>query len=594
MKVYSMLSTAILALTSFVSCSANDDNVKELPPLPDNNTVVNQQPVPGSTDKIAVYYVTSWSNHEVNPAYMTHINYAFGHVNESYNGVRIDNEERLKSIVLLKKKASHLKVLLSIGGWGSGRFSEMAASDDNRKVFAADCKRIIDSFALDGIDIDWEFPTSSSAGISSSPDDTRNYTLMMRDIRQAIGSDKLLTLATVHNGNFIDFHGILPYINFVNTMTYDMGNPPYLHSALYDSPNTNGNTTDAGVRAHLAAGVPPSMLVVGMPFYGRGKGPFHSFADYGKMKSLPEGFSEKWDEKALVPYITDAEGKLVLGFENARSLKIKCDYVIDNGFRGAMYWEYSSDDDNNTLRSVVADNILGKADKKHVLVLSEGGGQHGAFTRAAMQWLIEQGKKKNFAVNEIRQADAISERFLADYDLVIQLDFPPYTWPEYSEAAFIRYIEEGGGAWIGFHHATLLGEFDGYPLWQWFSNFMGGITFKNYIAGLADGTVMVEDTKHPVMKGVSRKFVLPDDEWYTYDRSPRGNVRVLASVDEDSHTPASDVKMGDHPVIWTNEAVKAKNVYFQFGHSPRLLENKWFKRLFTNAIEWSLDSKQTK
>ena len=65
MKVYSMLSTAILALTSFVSCSSNDDNVKELPPLPDNNTVVNQQPVPGSTDKIAVYYVTSWSNHEV-------------------------------------------------------------------------------------------------------------------------------------------------------------------------------------------------------------------------------------------------------------------------------------------------------------------------------------------------------------------------------------------------------------------------------------------------------------------------------------------------------------------------------------------------
>ncbi|MDD6020534.1 MAG: glycosyl hydrolase family 18 protein [bacterium] len=594
MKVYSMLSTAILALTSFVSCSSNDDNVKELPPLPDNNTVVNQQPVPGSTDKIAVYYVTSWSNHEVNPAYMTHINYAFGHVNELYNGVRIDNEEWLKSIVLLKKKASHLKVLLSIGGWGSGRFSEMAASDDNRKAFAADCKRIIDIFGLDGIDIDWEFPTSSSAGISSSPDDTRNYTLMMRDIRQAIGSDKLLTLATVHDGSYIDFHGILPYIDFVNIMTYDMGNPPYLHSALYDSPNTNGKTTEAGVRAHLAAGVPPSMLVVGMPFYGRGKGPFHSFADYGKMKSLPEGFSEKWDDKALVPYITDAEGKLVLGFENARSLKIKCDYVIDNGFRGAMYWEYSSDDDNNTLRSVVADNILGKADKKHVLVLSEGGGQHGAFTRAAMQWLIEQGKKKNFAVNEIRRADAISERFLADYDLVIQLDFPPYTWPEYSEAAFIRYIEEGGGAWIGFHHATLLGEFDGYPLWQWFSNFMGGITFKNYVAQLADGTVMVEDTKHPVMKGVSRKFVLPDDEWYTYNRSPRGNVRVLASVDEDSYTPTSDVKMGDHPVIWTNEAVKAKNVYFQFGHSPRLLENKWFKRLFTNAIEWSLDSKQTK
>ena len=547
-----------------------------------------------NAEKVVVAYVTSWSEVTPDPKFMTHINYAFGGVNKTFDGVDISNPERLKMIAGLKKQAPELKVLLSIGGWGSGRFSEMAADTLLRASFAAACRRVVDLYNLDGIDIDWEYPTSKAAGISASPDDTRNFTKLMRDIRQAIGADKLLTLATVHNGSYIDFHGILPYIDFVNIMTYDMGNPPYLHSALYDSPNTNGNTTEAGVRAHLAAGVPPSMLVVGMPFYGRGKEPFHSFADYGKMKSLPEGFSEKWDEKALVPYITDTEGKLVLGFENARSLEIKCDYVIDNGLRGAMYWEYSGDDDNNTLRSAVADHILSKSDKKHVLVISEGGGQHGAFTQAAMQWLIEQGKKKNFAVNEIHRADAISERFLADYDLVIQLDFPPYTWPEYAEAAFMRYIEEGSGAWIGFHHATLLGEFDGYPLWQWFSDFMGGITFKNYVAQLADGTVMVEDAKHPAMKGVSRKFVLPDDEWYTYNRSPRGNVRVLASVDEASYTPTSDVKMGDHPVIWTNEAVKAKNVYFQFGHSPLLLENKWFKRLFSNAIEWSLDSRHTK
>ena len=40
---------------------------------------------------------------------------------------------------------------------------------------------------------------------------------------------------------------------------------------------------------------------------------------------------------------------------------------------------------------------------------------------------------------------------------------PPYTWPKEAEDAFVKYIEEGRGGWIGFHHATLLGEFDGYP-----------------------------------------------------------------------------------------------------------------------------------
>ena len=117
---------------------------------------------------------------------------------------------------------------------------------------------------------------------------------------------------------------------------------------------------------------------------------------------------------------------------------------------------------------------------------------------------------------------------------------------------------------------------------------LSACAFQNYVAALADGTVCVEDSLHPVMKDVNPKFVLPDDEWYTYDRSPRPNVTVLASVDETSYNPPSDITMGDHPVIWTNPSKKARNVYFQFGHSPKLFESEDFVRLFSNAIDWSL------
>lgn len=288
--------------------------------------------------KVVVAYVTSWSEVMPDPQYMTHINYAFGHVNENFNGVKIDNEKRLKQIVDLRKQKPELKVLLSIGGWGSGRFSEMAANDEYRRAFAADCDRVVKEFALDGIDIDWEYPTSSMANISSSPDDTEYFTLLMQDIRAAIGNEKELTLATVASARYIDFKAILPFVDFVNIMAYDMASAPKHHSALYPSGHSGDITSDGAVTAHLKAGVPPSKLVMGMPFYGRGGDGYPSFQDYNKVGNTDTQYTEKWDEMAQVPYLADKNDTLVFGFENPRSLAIKCQYILDKDLLGGMYW----------------------------------------------------------------------------------------------------------------------------------------------------------------------------------------------------------------------------------------------------------------
>lgn len=537
--------------------------------------------------KVVVAYVTSWTDVMPDPAVVTNINYAFGHVTDSFDGVRVDNEKRLRDIVALKNVDPALKVALSVGGWGSGRFSEMAGNDSLRLAFARDCARVADEFGLDGIDIDWEYPTSSAAGISCSPGDTDNFTLLMRDLREAIGPHRQLTIATAASGEYIDFKAIMPYVDFVNIMAYDMANAPRHHAALYPSDNTPSLTCDGAVKAHIAAGVPAGRLVLGVPFYGRGGEKLRGH-DYRDIRKLPAGYTERFDSVAMVPYIVDADGELVLGHDNEQSLTIKSRYIDDNGLLGAMYWDYSGDDDDLTLARTLAHLVKNQPIKPHVLVLNEGGGQHGPFTAKAMEWLRDYAADHGFTVTDLRNANPVTEQFLDDYALVIQLDFPPYTWPEAAVDAFETYIDEGKGGWIGFHHATLLGEFDGFGLWQWFSDFMGGIRFHNYIAPLADGTVALENTTHPVMAGVPSTFTLVDDEWYTYDRSPRPNVTVLASVDEDTYKPASDVRMGDHPVVWVNPSKKARNVYFQFGHSPRLFEIPAFTRMFSNAIDWAI------
>jgi type 1 glutamine amidotransferase len=228
-----------------------------------------------------------------------------------------------------------------------------------------------------------------------------------------------------------------------------------------------------------------------------------------------------------------------------------------------------------------------RAPRFKVIALYENGGHHVEYSKAAKGWLDQLAADSGFSIDYIQNTDKIDAAFLAGYQLFIQLDFPPYAWKEAAVKAFQDYITKGKGGWIGFHHATLLGLFDGYPMWQWFSGFMGGIVYKNYIPDFARGKVNVEDKDHPVMKGVPSPFIVEKEEWYIYDKSPRPNVQVLASVDESSYTPDSKIKMGDHPVIWTNLNFKARNVYIFMGHSPVLLESEAYKTIFRNAIFWA-------
>jgi type 1 glutamine amidotransferase len=225
--------------------------------------------------------------------------------------------------------------------------------------------------------------------------------------------------------------------------------------------------------------------------------------------------------------------------------------------------------------------------KFRVLALAEAGGHHIAFTKAARPWLNRCGEENGFEVDYLTNTAPITEALLARYQVFLQLDFVPYGWKPEAEAAFKSYIGQGKGGWVGLHHATLLGEFDGYPMWPWFSDFMGKIRYKNYIPTFAAGTVHVEDKSHPCMKDVPESFVIPKEEWYTWDRSPRPNVHVLASVDETTYSPVSANKMGDHPVIWTNERAAARNVYIFMGHGPELIENPVFTTLLRNAILWA-------
>lgn len=332
----------IMAQNAAVTSSSNDTQIS-----PSNQTK-SEIPV--------IAYVCSWTPEMPDGRYITQINYAFGNVNSTFDGVIVQHPERLQKICDLRNSPNahpELKILLSIGGWTAGGFSEMASDSLRRLRFASDCKRIVDEFNLDGIDMDWEYPTSSEAGISSSPDDTRNYTLLMRDIRTALGPDKLLTQATICTALYIDFKAVDPYVDFTNIMAYDLGRPPYHNTPLYNSPLVKNVTVDSAVRAHLNAGIPPEKLFLGLAFYGHGVQGHPDASDLTKIYKW-EGHTYHWDEEAMVPYMTkDSDGSYIFGYEDLRSLTIKCEYILKMGLHGAMYWSYDGDNKAGDLRRTV-------------------------------------------------------------------------------------------------------------------------------------------------------------------------------------------------------------------------------------------------
>ena len=71
-------------------------------------------------------------------------------------------------------------------------------------------------------------------------------------------------------------------------------------------------------------------------------------------------YTEKWDDAAKVPFLVNKDGIFVFGYENPRSLKIKCQYILDNGLLGGMYWDYAGDNESGDLRRTVYECLRGE------------------------------------------------------------------------------------------------------------------------------------------------------------------------------------------------------------------------------------------
>lgn len=312
---------------------------------------------------------------------MTHVNIAFGHVIDGR--VSVARTANLNCVEDLRAYNPSLGILLSIGGWGAGGFSEAAATSETRREFVRSALEVVKQYGLDGVDLDWEYPCYSVAGIASSPSDKDNFTFLLRELRtgldwlgQSEGRRYLLTIAAGADQYYIDgtrMDQVQQYLDWVQLMTYDMrGGFQTLtghHTNLFTpTGDLFRPSVDASVRMFTAAGVPREKIVIGAAFYSRmwrsvpnrnngllqnaggpgGYGPV--YAELARSYIDKNGYRRFWDDEAKAPYLFD--GSTFISYDDEDSIAAKCEYVKRNGLAGIMFWEYSCDPSRTLLSSI--------------------------------------------------------------------------------------------------------------------------------------------------------------------------------------------------------------------------------------------------
>lgn len=272
---------------------------------------------------------------------ITHINFAFGMLErlpeyekvtnevttnkvtlvgriEEMNRV-VDGRPYLRALVDLKKQNPYLKVLLSVGGWESGGFCLMARTAQGRAEFIQSCLDVTAEYGLDGIDIDWEYPTNGGWGaIQSCQTCVADFQALMKELRAAM-PDKLVTIAAgASQPGSID-KATAENLDYINIMCYDYPGSDFEASKAYIQTFIN-----------IVGDENKSKLNMGLPFY-TGSGP------------------------SLIPVRTS-------GFDTEVSPAVhtaKMQWVKDMGLGGGFYWAYSMDTPAGELRDAVFDTLNG-------------------------------------------------------------------------------------------------------------------------------------------------------------------------------------------------------------------------------------------
>ena len=241
---------------------------------------------------------------------VTHVVYAFLAPNSNGSLQTVPNLSRMQGIVSAGHAAG-VKVMISCqttaATWGA-----LAYNSSYITTFVNNMVNFCNQYNLDGVDIDWEFP--SPAPSTSATD----YANLMSKLGTALHNDgKLLTAAVASWGS--EASGVTSSV---------FNSVDWLNIMDYDNTGGTGMSTLASVTTAIdyweGQGLPASKIVMGVPFYGD-----PSEDDYSQLLSLgasPD--SDSWNGN---------------GYNGIPTIEAKTSLCMQQGLGGMMIWTLGGD-----------------------------------------------------------------------------------------------------------------------------------------------------------------------------------------------------------------------------------------------------------
>ncbi|MBQ8654508.1 MAG: hypothetical protein IJ507_06175 [Clostridia bacterium] len=274
----------------------------------------------------------------------------------------------------------HITGVMAVGGWGAEGFSDACATEEGRKTLADSILRLMDRYGFTGVDIDWEYPGSSAAGIKSREEDVENWYELLTLLRQGLdqretetGREYILSVALGAGEaqlNAVDGSRLDKLVDQAVVMAYDLTGFDRLtghHAGLYPDKNIK-NSGAYAVRRITDSGLSSEKVLLGIPAYGRmwrqvlggGNGlnvhagtAGNRILRYDELQKLElQDYRRFYDEKAQAAWWYDGEN-FVSG-EDSLSVKAKCDWLRDNGLQGAAVWAAHQDPEGTLLAEISA------------------------------------------------------------------------------------------------------------------------------------------------------------------------------------------------------------------------------------------------